>query len=85
MVLKLFIISMFQELFLSKGYIEVEIEAPIVTQDVIFITSSPLNGFLSTFIIVDEDDEEVQDNNLRQNVDLKNFCRLGAPIRTQMT
>jgi hypothetical protein len=31
--------------FLSKGYIEVEIEAPIVTQEVNFITSNPSNGF----------------------------------------
>jgi hypothetical protein len=37
-----------------------------------FITNNPLNGFLLTFIIK-EDDEEVQDNNLRQNVDFKNF------------
>jgi hypothetical protein len=44
MVLKLFIIQCSTS-FLSKGYIEVEIEAPIVTQDVNFITSNPLNGF----------------------------------------
>jgi hypothetical protein len=58
MVLKHFIISMFQGLFSSEGYIEVEIEAPIVTQDVNFVTSNPINLFLSTFFIIDEDGEK---------------------------
>ncbi len=49
---------MFQGLFSSEGYIEVEIEAPIVTQDVNFVTSNPINLFLSTFFIIDEDGEK---------------------------
>jgi hypothetical protein len=37
------------------------------------------------FVIIDQDDEEVQDNNLRQVVDFKNFGSLSAPITPQIT
>ena len=71
--------------FLSRGYIEIELESPIVTTDVDFITSTPLKPFYLTFIIIDQDEEETQDSNIAQKVDFKNFGRLGAPIRPPIT
>ncbi len=38
-----------------------------------------------TFIVFDEDDEQVQDNDIREFVDFKNFGRLAAPIRQPIT
>ncbi len=70
--------------FLSKGYIDIEIESPIVTNNVTF-TGTVLNRFLLTFVIVDEDDEETNDNNLAPSVEFKNYGRLGMPIRTPLT
>jgi hypothetical protein len=71
--------------FLSKGYIEIELESPIVTAAVDFITSTPLKPFYLTFVIIDQDEEETQDPNIAPKVEFKNFGRLGAPIRTPMT
>jgi hypothetical protein len=70
--------------FLSKGYIDIEIESPIVSAAVTF-TGTVLNRLLLTFVIVDQDEEEVQDNNLASNVEYKNYGRLGMPIRTPLT
>jgi hypothetical protein len=70
--------------FLSKGYIDIEIESPIVSNNVTF-TGSALYRFLLTFVIVDQDEEEVQDTNLASNVEYKNYGRLGMPIRTPLT
>jgi hypothetical protein len=70
--------------FLSKGYIDIEIESPIVSAAVTF-TGTVLNRLLLTFVIVDQDEEEVQDTNLASNVEYKNYGRLGMPIRTPLT
>ncbi len=69
--------------FLSKGYIDIEIEAPVVTGNV-SLTGS-LDRFIITFVIVDEDDEEINDPNIAQTIDYKNYGRLGMPIRTPLT
>ena len=37
------------ENFLSKGYIEIEIESPIVTTNVDYVTSTPLRPFFKIF------------------------------------
>ncbi len=70
--------------FLSKGYIDVEVEAPSVFGNTTF-TGGALDRFILSFIIVDEDDEEIKDPNIAQTVDFKNYGRLGMPIRTPLT
>lgn len=70
--------------FLSKGYIDVEIESPIVTANVTF-TGTALNRFMLTFVIIDEDEEETKDESLAAKVEYKNYGRLGMPIRTSLT
>ena len=70
--------------FLSKGYIDVEIEAPVVTVAITYV-GTVLDRFMLTFVIVDEDDEEINDPNIAQTVDYKNYGRLGMPIRTPLT
>jgi hypothetical protein len=70
--------------FLSKGYIDIEIESPVVTAAVTF-TGAALLRFILTFVIVDEDDEEINYPNIAQTIDYKNYGRLGMPIRTPLT
>jgi hypothetical protein len=70
--------------FLSKGYIDVEIEAPVVTVAITYV-GTVLDRFMLTFVIVDEDDEEINDPNIAQTVEYKNYGRLGMPIRTPLT
>ena len=69
--------------FLSKGYIDVEIEAPVVTANVTF-TGTVLDRLVLTIIIVDEEEEEIKDPNIAQTVEYKNYGRLGMPIRTPL-
>jgi len=71
--------------FLSKGYIDIELESPVVTAAVDFITSSPLRPFYLSFIIIDEDEQKIQDPNIAATVEYKNYGRLGMPIRTPLT
>lgn len=71
--------------FLTNGYIELELESPVVTANIDFITSTPLNKFFLTCIIVDDDDEQTQDPNLAPPVDLKLYGRKGMPIRPPIT
>jgi hypothetical protein len=71
--------------FLSKGYIDIELESPVVTTAVDFITSTPLKPFYLTFVIIDEDEEDTKDPNIAQTVEYKNYGRLGMPIRTPLT
>ena len=75
---------MYQVLFLSKGYIDVEIESPVVTVAITYV-GNILDRFMLTFVIVDEDDEEINDPNITQTVEYKNYGRLGMPIRTPLT
>jgi hypothetical protein len=70
--------------FLSQGYIEIELESPVVTAAVDFTTSSSLKPFYMTFVIIDQDEEESQDPNIAQTVEYKNYGRLGMPIRTPL-
>ena len=71
--------------FLSQGYIEIELESPVVTAAVDFTTSGSLRPFYMTFVIIDQDEEESQDPNIAQTVEYKNYGRLGMPIRTPLT
>ena len=71
--------------FLSKGHIDIEIESQFVGGNVSFTTGAALLRFMLTFVIVDEDDEEIKDPNIAQTVDYKNYGRLGMPIRTPLT
>ena len=71
--------------FLSKGYIDIELESPVVTTAVDFITSTPLKPFYLTFVIIDEDEEDTKDPNIAQTVEYKNYGRLGMPIKTPLT
>ena len=71
--------------FLSQGHIEIELESPVVTAAVDFITGTPLKPFYMTFVIIDQDEEESQDPNIAQTVEYKNYGRLGMPIRTPLT
>jgi hypothetical protein len=50
--------------FLSQGYIEIELESPVVTAAVDFTTSSSLKPCYMTFFIIDQDEEESQDPKL---------------------
>ncbi len=70
--------------FLSKGYIDIELESPLPTGNATLI-GGILNRFVLTFVVVDEDDEEIKDPNIAQTVDYKNYGRLGMPIRTPLT
>jgi hypothetical protein len=70
--------------FLSKGYIDVEIEAPGVTIPITYV-GNILDRFMLTFVIVDQDEEEIKDPNIAQTVEYKNYGRLGMPIRTPLT
>ena len=44
-----------------------------------------LRNLFFTFIIIDEEDEEVHDPNMAPKVDYKNYGRIGMPISTQFT
>jgi hypothetical protein len=65
--------------FLSKGYMDVEVESPIITASVAF-SASALARLVLSFAIVDEDDEEINNPNISQTIDYKNYGRLGMPI-----
>jgi hypothetical protein len=71
--------------FLQCGYIDVQVESPVVAGNVDFFTSFPLSRFFISLIIIDEDDEETQDETLAPKVEYKNYGRLGMPIRTPLT
>jgi hypothetical protein len=70
--------------FLQNGYIDVQLESPIVAANIDFFTGNPLNKFFLSLIIVDEDDEPTNDTNLAPSVEYKNYGRLGMPIRTPL-
>ena len=70
--------------FLQNGYIDVQLESPIVAANIDFFTGTPLNKFFLSLIIIDEDDEETQDETLAPKVEFKNYGRLGMPIRTPL-
>ena len=57
--------------FLQNGYIDIQIESPVVTSNIDFFTGSPLNKFFISLIIIDEDDEVTHDETLSNKVDYK--------------
>jgi hypothetical protein len=67
--------------FLQCGYIDVQVESPVVAGNVDFITGFPLSKFFISLIIIDEDDEMTQDDTLAPSVEFKNYGRLGMLIR----
>ena len=71
--------------FLQNGYIDIQIESPVVTSNIDFFTGSPLNKFFISLIIIDEDDEVTHDETLSNKVDYKNYGRMGMTIRTPLT
>ena len=71
--------------FLNRGYIDLELESPIATANIDFITGFPLYLFFITLIIIDEDDDETMDYKLRPHVDLKNYGQLGMSIKPHLT
>jgi hypothetical protein len=71
--------------FLQNGYIDVQLESPIVTANIDFFTGNPLYKFFLSLIILDEDDEPTDDTNLAPSVEYKNNGRLGMPIRTPLS
>ena len=71
--------------FLSQGFIEIELESPIVSAAVNFTSSGSLRPFYMTFVIIDQDEEETKDPDIAQMVEYKNYGRLGMPIRTPLT
>ncbi len=59
--------------FLSKGFIEMELEVPSQTALPINFTGTLLNQFYISFIIIDVDPELTLDNTLAPPFDLKNY------------
>ena len=49
-----------------------EVESPVVTANVTF-TGTVLSRFMLTFVLIDLDNEEVQDENLAPKVEYKNY------------
>ena len=44
-----------------------------------------MKPFFLSFIIIDEEDEEVHDPNMAPKVDFKHYGRIGMSIRTPLT
>ena len=71
--------------FLLNSLIDIQIESPVVTANIDFFTGNPLNKFFISLIIVDEYDEVTHDETLANNVNFKNYGRMGMTIRTPLT
>jgi hypothetical protein len=66
--------------FLEKGYVELELECITTTANINYITSSPLNFFYVSLIIIDEDVELTSDLTLAPPIDYNNY-NVNIPIR----
>ena len=66
--------------FLEKGYIEIELECITATTSINYITSTPLNLFYISLIIIDEDPELTKDLTLAPPIDYNNY-NVNIPIR----
>ena len=66
--------------FLEKGYIEIELECITATTSINFMTSTPLNLFHISLIIIDEDVELTKDLTLAPPIDYNNY-NVNMPIR----
>ena len=59
--------------FLSRGYIEMELEVPTQTTTAINFTGTSLSSFYINLIIIDVDPEQTLDNTLAPPFQLKNY------------
>ena len=66
--------------FLEKGYIEIELECITATTSIAFLTSTPLNLFYISLIIIDEDLEITKDLTLAPPIDYNNY-NVNIPIQ----
>ncbi len=66
--------------FLTKGLIEIELEASTAIQNIGFFTGSILNLFFISLIIIDEDVELTKDLTLAPPIDYNNY-NINIPIR----
>ena len=66
--------------FLQNGYIEIELECITATTSINFMTSTPLNLFHISLIIIDEDVELTKDLTLAPPIDYNNY-NVNMPIR----
>jgi hypothetical protein len=66
--------------FLEKGYIDIELECITATTSINYITSTPLNLFYISLIIIDEDPELTKDLTLAPPIDYNNYNN-NMPIR----
>ena len=66
--------------FLEKGYVELELECITTTANINYITSSPLNFFYVSLIIIDEDVELTSDLTLAPPIDYNNY-NVNIPIK----
>ena len=66
--------------FLEKGYIDIELECITATTSINYITSTPLNLFYISLIIIDEDPEITKDLTLAPPIDYNNYNN-NMPIR----
>ena len=66
--------------FLEKGYIEIELECITATTSINFMTSTPLNLFHISLVIIDEDVELTKDLTLAPPIDYNNY-NVNMPIR----
>ena len=71
--------------FLSKNYIEIELEVPSQTTTAIdFITSNPLSNFYINLVIIDEDLEKSQDTTLAPLLDYSQLHNIyPSQLKTQ--
>jgi len=65
---------------LQNGYIDIKIELPYVTSNVI-LSGTVLNEFFLTFIVIDEDKEQTQDPALAPAINYSDYTNK-TPIKT---
>ena len=67
--------------FLEKGFIELELECLTASQNIDFITNTPLAFFYISLIIIDEDPQLTLDLTLAPPIDYNNY-NVNMPIKT---
>ncbi len=71
--------------FLQCGYIDIQVESPIITGNADFLIGFPFSKYFISLITVHEDDETMQDETLAPSQEFKKYGCLGIPIRTPLT
>jgi hypothetical protein len=66
--------------FLEKGYIEIELECITASTSINFITSTPINLFAISLVIIDVDPELTKDLTLAPPIDYNTY-NVNMPIR----